>query len=534
MTKVFLIMDKRSSPKKHPSSRGKHPTDDKCLATHHNSRMPNLKASISTYLLTKDDWIYAAIALAFALLEVKTHLWSDYLSAVGFYTFALSPVLLFSFFKPAIKQQWPKNRVKLLGLVSMIVYPLLMMLIQIIVSAKNPLFDVFVVVLGIQLALLLSERFKSSRLVSFSMGKISLDALLLFFMLLVSVYAALLICSDLPAWYKANQINLSIRLDRVWDNLGLLFSITAQFFSLFFCGFTLFWINRHILVEKVWVERGVVVYALSVLATVALLYPLLSGLFLLMPINYMGEPIIPAVEANPFDSNNGQVALAVMLMSLPVIFTLRWHQKNNQLDKLAKEKTASELNLLKQQINPHFLFNTLNNLYALSRKKSDQAPEVILQLADLMRYVVYKGRENRVLASEEAKYIEDYISLQSIRLRKSLTLDVDIQIEDSTAQIEPLLLVILVENAFKHGIEKATTDCYLEVKLKVSASKLTFFCENSLESDDHSSGTPGIGLDNLKQRLALQYPERHQLSIEQSADSYRATLKIDLQPSRNQ
>ncbi len=511
----------------------KHSTDDKRTATHHNNQMPNLKTSISTYLLTKDDWIYAAVALAFALLEVKTHLWRDYLSAVGFYAFALSPVLLFSFFKPAIKLQWPKNRFKLLQLLSMILYPLLMMLIQIIMSIQNPLFDAFAVILAIQLTLLLSERFKSSRLVSFSMGKISLDALLLFFMLLISVYAALLICSDLPAWYRANQINLAIHFDKVWDNLGLFFSITAQFFSLFFCGFALFWINRHILVEKVWVERGVVVYVLSVLSTVALLYPLLTGLFLLMPINYMGEPIIPAVEANPFDSNNGQVALAVMILSLPVVFTLRWHQKNNQLDKLAKEKTASELNLLKQQINPHFLFNTLNNLYALSRKKSDQAPEVILQLADLMRYVVYKGRENWVLASEEAKYIEDYISLQTIRLGKSLTLDVDIQIEDPSAQIEPLLLVILVENAFKHGIEKATSDCYLEVKLKVTATKLTFFCENSLEPDHQTSGIAGIGLDNLKQRLLLQYPNSHKLSFEQSSDSYSATLEIDLSQARN-
>ncbi|MCJ8272620.1 MAG: hypothetical protein MJK04_24880, partial [Psychrosphaera sp.] len=227
MSKALFVMFKRSSSKKRPSSRNGHPMDDKCPVTHHNNRMQNLKTSISTYLLTKDDWIYGAIALAFALLEVKTNLWSDYLSSVGFYAIALSPVLLFSFFKPAIKRLWQKNRFKLLQLLSMIVYPLIMMLIQIILATKRPLFDAFAVVLVIQLALLLSERFKSSRLVSFSMSKIGLDSLLLFFMLAVSVYVALLICSDLPAWNKSNRIGHPIHLDRVWDNLALFFSITA-------------------------------------------------------------------------------------------------------------------------------------------------------------------------------------------------------------------------------------------------------------------------------------------------------------------
>jgi LytS/YehU family sensor histidine kinase len=248
----------------------------------------------------------------------------------------------------------------------------------------------------------------------------------------------------------------------------------------------------------------------------------------------MGEPLTPSVTASPFDWHNGRVVFAVMVLSLPVILMTQWHQKNSQLIQLEKDNIHTELSLLKQQIDPHFLFNTLNNLYALCRKKSDLAPDVVLQLAELMRYVVYRGKESYVLCSEEAKYIEDYVSLQSIRLHKHLTLDVQIDIEDSQAKISPLLLIILVENAFKHGVEPSTGDCSLSIHLHVTKKELVFTCENSVENENnvnelaHSTVLTGVGLDNLQRRLDLLYFDKHQLTLHPNNNSFMATLKISL------
>jgi len=311
-------------------------------------------------------------------------------------------------------------------------------------------------------------------------------------------------------------------------------SISLQMFCLFFCGFIFYWLNRHILVNKVLAQRGMLIYLFATVAVVVCLYPIITTVFLWLPINYMGEPLTPSVTASPFDWHNGRVVFVVMLLSLPVILMTQWHQKNSQLIQLEKENIQTELNLLKQQIDPHFLFNTLNNLYALCRKKSDLAPDVVLQLAELMRYVVYRGKESYVLCSEEAKYIEDYVSLQSIRLHNNLTLDVQINIEDAQAKISPLLLIIMVENAFKHGIEPSIGDCSLSIQLQVTTQMLIFTCENSVENDnnisefEHAKELEGVGLDNLQRRLDLLYSDKHQLSLLPKNNSFTATLKIFL------
>lgn len=123
--------------------------------------------------------------------------------------------------------------------------------------------------------------------------------------------------------------------------------------------------------------------------------------------------------------DNGGFPVLIILLSAPVLVALQWYEQDNQIVNLQKEKSETELNFLKQQINPHFFFNTLNNLYALSITKDQQTPEVILQLSELMRYVIYKGKEESVSLKEEIKYIEDYIQLQQIRLHKQLDFQFD-------------------------------------------------------------------------------------------------------------
>ena len=150
-----------------------------------------------------------------------------------------------------------------------------------------------------------------------------------------------------------------------------------------------------------------------------------------------------------------------MLATTPIILTVQWFKQSNEIADLEREKSATELNLLKQQINPDIFINTLNNLYALSLTKDEKTPEVILQLSELMRYVIKRGKEEVVPILEEIKYIEDYVWLQNIRLHKKLDFSFEKNIDDLSLKIPPLLFINLVENAFKHGIEPAEEDLSL-------------------------------------------------------------------------
>nr|WP_315422931.1 histidine kinase [uncultured Pedobacter sp.] len=308
-------------------------------------------------------------------------------------------------------------------------------------------------------------------------------------------------------------------------NFGTFLGFFSQFLIMYLCGYLLFLINSRLLVSKILKEKGLLVYLLSLSATVAVLYPLLAQLLILLPINTVfGRSIF---VNNPFELENAFGAFAIMLISLPVVLALQWGKQNNRILSLEKEKSQTELDLLKQQLNPHFFFNTLNNLYALSLQKSDKTPESILQLAELMRYTIYKGQEKTVKLSQELDYINDYIQLQQIRLRKTLHFEFDKQITNDQIDIAPLLLIVLIENAFKHGIEPAEDAATLKLSLISNDTTLIFSCENSFDPEEVNE-IKGIGIDNLRKRLELIYPGRYTLEITTIADIFKAELKLKL------
>ncbi|MEM1124792.1 MAG: sensor histidine kinase, partial [Bacteroidota bacterium] len=257
--------------------------------------------------------------------------------------------------------------------------------------------------------------------------------------------------------------------------------------------------------------------------TILITYPILTQLIRLLPLVHEVQAAA-YTEPNPFAKDRGLIPAFIILVSLPVVVALQWFEQSSQIANLEKAKSATELNLLKQQINPHFFFNTLNNLYALSIVKDRQTPEVIMQLSELMRYVIYKGKENFVTLKEEIKYIEDYVQLQQIRLHKNLDFRFDKTIDDPDLAIPPLLFITFVENAFKHGIEPAENDCYLHLSLEVTHQILVFTCENSVE--EKNTALAGIGQENLRRRMALRFPNAHEIKIEERNKSYKATLKI--------
>lgn len=306
-----------------------------------------------------------------------------------------------------------------------------------------------------------------------------------------------------------------------WTFCGFL----IQFLLMYLLGYLFFLVNSRLLVSKILKQKGLVLYILSALATIAILYPIIGQILIWLPINQVfGRDIF---MSNPFVFENGFGAMSIIALSLPIVLALQWGKQNTHILTLEKEKSQTELDLLKQQLNPHFFFNTLNNLYALSLQKSEKTSDSILQLAELMRYTIYKGQEERVSLAQELKYLDDYIDLQQIRLKKPLQLTFNKQVKDEHIQLAPLLFIVLVENAFKHGIEPAEDVAFLKLSINCKDHQLYFSCENSVEPNIHPQ-QPGIGLDNLKRRLDLLYPGAYQLHISSNNTTFKAELQLKL------
>ncbi len=181
------------------------------------------------------------------------------------------------------------------------------------------------------------------------------------------------------------------------------------------------------------------------------------------------------------------------------------------LSRLNNETSKAELMLLKSQVNPHFFFNMLNNLYGLVGRDAKKAQELILKLSDMMRYSIYEGANSLVTLKEEVDYLKNYIELHKMRYHKKIDIRFDCQIEKDY-KVVPLLFIILLENAFKHGVERLGDGAYVHVKIVALNNEIQFTVENNFDSAENSKG-PGIGLKNLKRRLELAYPKEHELSF---------------------
>ena len=192
------------------------------------------------------------------------------------------------------------------------------------------------------------------------------------------------------------------------------------------------------------------------------------------------------------------------------------------------EKQAAELNYLRSQTNPHFLFNTLNNIYSLARDKSDLAAESILRLSKILRFMLYETGGNFIAIENELQIIRDYVDLEKLRYDESLRVNFNNDIEDMKQAIPPLLLMPLVENAFKHGVSETRNQPFVDIHLSVNKRILTFIVKNSAEgSVEQQQVKENIGLSNLRRQLELLYTD-YALSIKPEASAFTATLKINL------
>ncbi|NEU09686.1 histidine kinase [Flavihumibacter sp. R14] len=196
--------------------------------------------------------------------------------------------------------------------------------------------------------------------------------------------------------------------------------------------------------------------------------------------------------------------------------------------KLRIEKQEAELNYLKSQTNPHFLFNTLNNIYSLARDKSDLAAESILRLSKILRFMLYETAGAFISIEQELKITDDYIALEKLRYDESLRINFNHDIEDMKQALPPLLLIPLVENAFKHGVSETRTNPFIDIHVSVKNRVLKFVVKNSTEgSPGEKTVKENIGLSNLRRQLELLYTDYH-LSVQQGESEFTTILEINL------
>ena len=192
------------------------------------------------------------------------------------------------------------------------------------------------------------------------------------------------------------------------------------------------------------------------------------------------------------------------------------------------ERLASELKFLRSQVSPHFLFNVLTNMVSLARKKSDQLEPALIQLSDMMRYMLYETNGERFPVTKEIEYLRNYIELQQLRFGEDVTVELDIANSQPSCTIEPMLLIPFVENAFKHGVGMVK-DPFIRITLQVKEQYLHFQVVNNYNRDNVSKdASSGIGLVNVRNRLRLLYGDKHTLQIQDNGEVYDATLKLAL------
>ncbi|MBU6341398.1 MAG: histidine kinase [Bacteroidetes bacterium] len=315
--------------------------------------------------------------------------------------------------------------------------------------------------------------------------------------------------------------------DGLQNGSNLWFMLGNELIGLFFYA-VLVYFNLYYLIPN-YLARHVLTYMGMVILCCALVTPIeVFALYLkLMHLPVYRKNLID--EQFDFFLSNFFVTLLSTVMRL----VMDWWRYQNEKQVLLTQTIQSELRFLKSQINPHFLFNTLNNLYALTLKKSDQAPEIVLKLSEIMRYMLYECNERRVLLTKEIQYIHNYLDLERLRQPKEADIRFVTTGEMSDQMVAPLLFVPFLENSFKHGLNHHIQGGgFVRLYLHVRGEDLEFVIENSKATEavprQQHPRSGGIGLTNVRQRLNLLYPDNHTLEVSDEPNRFAVTLRLKM------
>ena len=219
-------------------------------------------------------------------------------------------------------------------------------------------------------------------------------------------------------------------------------------------------------------------------------------------------------------------SLVFIFLSIVLKFSMDWFLNERVQRDLENQRLTAELSFLKSQINPHFLFNSLNTIYSLAYQKSETTPEAVLKLSEIMRYMLYECNDNKVDLDKELKYLQNYIDLQKIRFGNRAFIEYTVKGQVDQQRIVPLILISFVENAFKHGVANDPENPIV-LMLNVTAENLTFFVHNKKHQHNRDAAG-GIGLANVQRRLDLLYPGKYLLNIQDKEDTYSSELSLVL------
>ena len=294
---------------------------------------------------------------------------------------------------------------------------------------------------------------------------------------------------------------------------------------LFYVGIVYF--NLYILFPAIAERKRFMLYGIGLIAASFLMTPIkIFTLFLL----FTNHPEMQHSVLTNWNLIFLSILFVAMASTLYKIIS-DWMKHQREKKDLQTQTMRSELNFLRSQINPHFLFNTLNNLYALTLKKSNKAPEIVLKLSEMMRYMLYECNEKRVPLKKEVSMIRNYLALEQLRQGEGYDIRFQLNGDVRDQQIAPLMFIPFLENAFKHGVSHSLTSGYIHVELTVDDHEIDFSIVNSKPERVSSPSrkiSGGIGLPNVRRRLNLIYPNTHQLDVTDSPNNYKVRLQLKL------
>jgi two-component system LytT family sensor kinase len=259
----------------------------------------------------------------------------------------------------------------------------------------------------------------------------------------------------------------------------------------------------------------------------------IANILLFVLLNYFTSRFFEGDHPNFLSEAVAEIILVTIFLVITTLLkfmrdSIALQDAEIMVKEVERQKIGAELQALKSQVNPHFFFNTLNSLYSLSLDKSDMAPEMILKLSDLMRYVIYETKDNQVPVSKQLEFLQSYVYLEQVRSGTGLKVNFSVNGPHTSTPVDPLLFIAFIENAFKHGTHDASQHPYIEITFNLERpDRMRFTVENNYDSREEGR-TEGIGLMNVRKRLDLLYPGKYSLDVHDRDGIYRVELALDV------
>jgi len=287
------------------------------------------------------------------------------------------------------------------------------------------------------------------------------------------------------------------------------------------------WIINYLLLPRLFYRKKYLQFALSVLVVI-------TGVILLEEL-VLEKLYFPTTRGAGFPGVFFTLVQIMPVITILVGFKFAWDalRKQREVEELKSVVVESELQFLKSQINPHFLFNNLNNLYSYAIEQSPKTPEIILELSGFLRYMLYECTEKYVPLDQEIRQLENFVNLNQLQIEDRGQIGFTRENIRPGYRIAPLILIVFIENAFKHSMVSQSENIFIDICIRMTdAGRLTLRCKNSYQPRSNTESlSQGIGLENVKKRLQLLYPEAHQLDILKREDRFEVNLTMDLRKS---